>query len=184
MADQRDDASTSANKFIVGMGSPPALQAIGQVVVNASIVDTLLRMLVWRFARMPERLGDRFTEKRSIDRIFRLVEGVVVETQKDPRLIADIKDIIATARALFDKRNDFAHHLWGQGDSGPMLTKFAPVLGTRTTPYAVAEITAVAEGFAALLARLVPYMMTPEMWAQLPPEMSAALRPPWLTDGT
>lgn len=166
----------------IGIGpGKPALEAIGQVVVNASLADEILRVLVWDYAGVSEPVGQCFTqsERMGVADVLRLLECVVGETRK-AKLIEDIRDIAAKARTLFKKRNEFAHQTWGVGATGPVLSKLEK-FGTRThKSYTVKEIRAVADEFEVLLIRLIPHTLSKNTREQFP-ELSRDFPAPWLT---
>jgi hypothetical protein len=125
----------------------PFLEAVGRVTVAGAHLDRFLHSLLGSLAFEPTLLV--LANAEGTARLIELCElALKCYNHDDPADLADVKDCLARAKVLKDKRNTVVHSLFMQAEGGNGLEAMRPVrktLGHSVTPITVDEMENVAK---------------------------------------
>ncbi len=160
------------------------LEAIGQVVVNASMVEAHIRPVIWKFAKIDEHIGRCFTGNMRISELIQILKSVVHLTQTDPEFIRVVDETCTNIKKLFEERGKIIHQIWGVGDAGANLSKHL-LARTKdqegTNQYPLEAVRKLAEDFFKIQFDLLALTITEEMRRDMPDWIfEKILSAPWL----
>ncbi|MET7731227.1 hypothetical protein ABZT02_07645 [Streptomyces sp. NPDC005402] len=125
----------------------PFLEAVGRVTVAGAHLDRALLGLLGSLAFEPTLLMHANAEGTA--RLIELCElALKCYDHHDPADLADVKDCLARAKALKDKRNTVVHSLFMQAENGNGLEAMRPArktIGHSVTPITIEDMESMAK---------------------------------------
>ncbi|MEU0428506.1 hypothetical protein ABZ235_33880 [Streptomyces canus] len=125
----------------------PFLEAVGRVTVAGAHLDRHLHSLLGSLAFEPTLLV--LANAEGTARLIELCElALKCYNHDNPADLADVKDCLARAKTLKDKRNTVVHSLFMQAEGGIGLEAMRPMrktLGHSVTPITIEEMESVAK---------------------------------------
>lgn len=101
---------------------PKAYQeAIGQIVVNSSSIEVLIRTVIWHIAGLDSITGRAFTGKTRINELIEMFKALIAS--KAPHLTEDSARIGAKITDVFKRRAVYVHQVWTTQDGLPAVGK-------------------------------------------------------------
>lgn len=96
-------------------------EAIGQVVVNSSMVEVLIRTVIWHVAGLDSDTGRAFTGKVRINELIDILKALI--ECKAPHLKDDATQIGADIKDAFGRRAVYVHQVWTVQNGLPAVGK-------------------------------------------------------------
>ncbi|WP_096458168.1 hypothetical protein [Sulfurifustis variabilis] len=96
--------------------SPEHIMAIGLLAAEWGYVESLVELLIWRLAKMPESIGYCITTHIGSVMRIDMLKTLAHETLSDQSIQDEIKSISAEFERLRIMRNDIIHSMWIRKD--------------------------------------------------------------------
>lgn len=96
-------------------------EAIGQIVVNSSSIEVLIRTVIWHIAGLDSVTGRAFTGKARISELTETLKALV--ECKAPQLKEQAYEIITKIKDVFSRRAVYVHQVWTIQDGIPAVGK-------------------------------------------------------------
>ena len=101
---------------------PKAYQeAIGQIVVNSSSIEVLIRTVIWHIAELDSITGRAFTGKARISELIETLKALI--ECKAPQLKEQVSKISSRIKEAFNRRAVYVHQVWTTQDGLPAVGK-------------------------------------------------------------
>jgi hypothetical protein len=146
----------------MGIRDPSILQAIGRVVVEASLFEQKLHMMYWHYAGVKSvAIGQIITGSERPGRLFEDVRKLASAAGAASGRLADLKDLSERYTSAAQKRNDIVHWIWHEETDGTHSI-YPPEYQKPTArrAYPAAEINELADQFATLARRAIAHTLT------------------------
>ena len=96
-------------------------EAIGQIAVNSSSIEVIIRTVIWHVSGLDSVSGRAFTGKMRISDLIEVLKALI--ECKAPQLKEETASLCIRIKAAFDKRSKYIHQVWTVQDGMPAIGK-------------------------------------------------------------
>jgi hypothetical protein len=96
-------------------------EAIGQITVNSSSIEVLIRTVIWHIANLDGATGRAFTGKARIGELTEILKALI--ECKAPHLREAATKVSTKINDVFKRRAVFVHQVWTIQDGAPAVGK-------------------------------------------------------------
>lgn len=112
-----------AGSTIRNWGWPPRAyqEAIGQIAVNSSSIEVLIRTVIWHVAGLDGATGRAFTGKTRVSELTEMLKALI--EVRAPHLKEQTTTINTKIKEVFNRRAVYIHQVWSIKDGLPAVGK-------------------------------------------------------------
>lgn len=96
-------------------------EAIGQITVNSSGIEVLIRTVIWHIANLDGAMGRAFTGKARISELTEMLKALI--ECKTPHLKDAAAKVSTKINDVFKRRAVYVHQVWTLQDGSPAVGK-------------------------------------------------------------